>query len=379
MAKNNGTTRGVFERKKGSGIWCIRYVDQDGRLHREVVGPKGLAKALYEKRKTAIREAKFFPEQIGRQKVVLFAELVADFLAYSETNKRSYRSDKGKAQPLLTAFGTRPAKAITTQEIEGLKKTLRKTRGPATVDLHLALLRAIFNYGVDITTKVQHNPFKGVKLFQEDNARVRYLDEDEENRLFKALPTRYHDLVEVDLYTGLRASNLFGLEWANVDLALGVYTVPHTKSKKTLRQKMHSRVREILASLPRNGSPYVFPGAKKGTPRRDINHSFRKAVLKAGIVDFHFHDLRHTWASRLAMAGVPLHTIMVLGGWKTLRMVQRYAHLSPDHLQEALERLKPRRTGTSTDTREKSPSAERSGEPGNDATSLGPDAGVDLA
>lgn len=382
MAKKNGTARGIYERVKGSGDWWIRYVDQDGKLHREKAWTKALAIDLYRKRKTEIREGKFFPDKIGRQRTTLFSELVRDFLEYSETNKRSHDTDKRKAAVLLTAFGRRPATAITALDVEQLKARLKKGRAPATVNRYLALLRSIFYYAVNITEKTGHNPVKKIKFFKEANERVRYLTDDEENRLFEALLTRHHALVEVALLTGLRASSLFGLDWANIDLAAGVYTVPHSKTGETLHLEMHSRVREILGNLPRNGSPYVFPGAKVGKPRRGISYSFRKAVRQAKIVNFHFHDLRHTWASRLAMAGVPLFTIMELGGWKTLKNVQRYAHLSPGHRREALARLTPRPTDTPdtpTDISDKSPNVERSGETGNDAKSLSPEGGVDPA
>ena len=114
-----------------------------------------------------------------------------------------------------------------------------------------------------------------------------------------------------------------------MDLENGVYTVPLSKSGEALRLPMHSQVQEILRGLPRNGA-YVFAEAD-GQPPWDLTHTFTEAARSAGIADLHLHDLRHTWASRMAMAGVDLLTIKELGGWKTIQMVQRYAHLSPDH------------------------------------------------
>lgn len=374
MASTIGKIRGIFERPKGSGIWWVRYCDQYGRLHREKVGPKGLAQEVYRKRKTAIREGKFFPEQVGQQRVIPFDELARDFLVYSKLHKRSHAHDAGMAQRLLKAFGRRPAKAITAEEIEHFKATLREKRSPATVNRHLALLRSIYYLGVR-NRKVEHNPVRGMKFFRENNARVRYITEEEESRLFRGLPNRYHALVEVGLLTGLRASNLINLQWANVDLDAAVYTVPQSKSGEALRLPMHSRVREILASLPRNGV-YVFARAN-GKPPRRFTVAFAKAVRRASISDLRLHDLRHTWASRLAMAGVDLLAIKELGGWKTLAIVQRYAHLSPDHKRQALGRLKSHRTDTATSTGQASPIAESSGENGNHAKSLVPGAGVD--
>ena len=97
---------------------------------------------------------------------------------------------------------------------------------------------------------------------------------------------------------------------------------------------LHSRVKEILSGLQRNGV-YVFAEAE-GEPPWDFTHTFAAAGKGAGIHDLHLHDLRHTFASPLAMAGVDPLTIQQLGGWTTLQMVQRYAHLSPDHNRAAL-------------------------------------------
>ena len=192
------------------------------------------------------------------------------------------------------------------------------------------------------------NLVKSVRLFKENNARVRYLAADEEARLFQICPDRYKPFVTVALHTGLRKGELLGLRWRDVDFEAGILTVERSKHGEVKRVPMNSRVVEILKTLPRT-SPHVFP------PKQCqwISQVFPAIVRKANIPDFHFHDLRHSFASRLAMAGVDLLTIKELGGWKTLAMVLRYAHLSPDHKRAAVERLIPRETGTTTSTSEK--------------------------
>ncbi len=217
-------------------------------------------------------------------------------------------------------------------------------RGPAYAwDLAFHLVRGL-NAMPLLHRKLDRNPMQGIKLFRENNARVRYLTEQEEFCLFQQLPPRYHPIVRIGLLTGLRASNLLGLRWRDVDLEAKVYTVPLSKSGDALRLPMHPRVQEILTALPRNGA-YIFAEADGQSPW-DFTHAFARAARTAGIQDLHLHDLRHTWASRMAMAGVDLLTIKELGGWKTIQMVQRYAHLSPDHKRQAIERLQVAATYT---------------------------------
>lgn len=376
MARTNGKERGIYEKVKDSGNWSIRYTDEHGRIHREQVGPKGLARAVLAKRRTEVRERKFFPNRIGRQRVVLFDELAQDFLDYSADAKRSYKTDVSRMKLLLADFGGKPATSVTPGDIERFKWNLfQKSLAPATVKHYLILLSAVYTRGI-LLNKVQHNPVRGIKPIKLNNARVRYLSKAEEPRLFSELPKDLHEIVELALLTGLRRSNLLSLERKNIDLVANVYTVPTSKSGDALRLPLHPRAIEILSNLPEDR---LFVFEHNGKPYRNIDWFFRKAVQRAAIPDFKFHDLRHTWASRLAMEGVPLHTIMKLGGWKTLSMVQRYAHLSPDHLREELGRLSFPSTGTSTNTEEKRPSMERSEEIGNNADLKAPEAVDELA
>lgn len=340
------------------GDWWICFADQYSRTQYEKVGPKSLALEAYRKRKTEVKEGTFFPQK-DRPKPILFRQLAADFLDFAKINKRSYRSDELRMRRLLEKFGDREEGSIEANEIEQFKGDLTEKEGlkPATVNRHLALMKTVYSIGIR-NKKIAANPVKLVKLYPENNKRVRYLTDDEESRLFRALPECYHPIVEIGLLTGLRASNLLGLRWPDVDLKEGVYTIPMSKSGATLRLPMHSRVKEILSRLPRSKvvrlaaaepeghkGPYVFAGPA-GEPPRDFTHTFAAAVKRAKIHDLHFHDLRHTWASRMAMGGVDLRTIQHLGGWKTLSMVERYTHLSPDHTRQAIERLQVPATQT---------------------------------
>lgn len=289
MARKGGKVRGIFERPTGSGVWWVRYADQYGLIHREKCGAKGLAKSVYQQRKTAIREKRFFPEQVGQQRVILFDELAEDFLTYSKANNRSYPSEARRMTRLLAVFGGQPAEAVERDTVERFKLKLAREMSKASVNRYLALLRAVYNRAIGESNpalrKVKHSPMHGVKLFKENNKRVRYLTDEEEFRLFQSVPERYRPLVEVGLLTGLRAKNLIGLRWRDVGLEAGVYTIPVSKSGETLRMVMHPRVQTVPKSLPRNGV-YVFAEAD-GEPPWDFTHTFTAAVRRAGLSNLH--------------------------------------------------------------------------------------------
>lgn len=156
------------------------------------------------------------------------------------------------------------------------------------------------------------------------------------------------------LNTGLRRGELFGLRWDDVDFTTNVLTIRHTKAGRTRHVPMNAEVRTILGALESRGrSPYVLPSANSARPRdahNFIRRMFTPALKRARIGDFRWHDLRHTFASRLVMCGVDLRSVQELLGHTDIKMTLRYSHLSPAHLLAAVERLPAAPTGTATST-----------------------------
>ncbi len=139
--------------------------------------------------------------------------------------------------------------------------------------------------------------------------------------------------------TGMRRGEIFNLKWSYVDLKKRFIEVIKSKNGEKRVIPINKTLLEVLHRLPRRiDSPYVFPG-KKGKKRTDCKKSFRTAMRKAEIEDFCFHDLRHTFASHLVMAGVPLLTVAELLGHKSIEMTKRYSHLSPNHKAAAVRVL----------------------------------------
>jgi integrase len=179
-----------------------------------------------------------------------------------------------------------------------------------------------------------------VKLLREDR-RLRYLESKEQcQALIDSCDSHLRPIVIMALNTGLRKGNVLNLKWSNIDLKNGFILVDMTKNGERLEIPINETLRQTLQNLPRRlDNGYLFYGPKTDKPYPDVKRSFSSACRKAGITNFHFHDLRHTFASHLIMAGIDLTTVKELLGHKDIKMTLRYAHLAPSHKVRAVEIL----------------------------------------
>ena len=176
------------------------------------------------------------------------------------------------------------------------------------------------------------NEIRRVKQYRLNNQRLRYLETAEEcERLIAACAEHLKPIVIIALNTGMRKEDILALRWSNVDMVNGIIKLVKTKSYKRRQIPINATRRETLFGLPRSGSEYVFTYYRSGTRLMTIRHSFELAVQCAKIKDFTFHDLQHTIASHLVMAGVDLTTVKELLGHSTITMTMRYAHLAHAH------------------------------------------------
>jgi integrase len=179
-----------------------------------------------------------------------------------------------------------------------------------------------------------------IKLFKETGQRERALSPAQAARLLQELPAHQRETVLLALATGLRQRNVLQLRWEQVDLARRHAWVgaAQSKNRKPIAVPLNETALAVLQRQVGQHAVYVFTYA--GRPIRQANtKAWRKALQRAGITDFRWHDLRHTWATWQRQAGTPTHELQRLGGWKTAAMVERYAHLAPDHLATAAQRL----------------------------------------
>jgi site-specific recombinase XerD len=361
--KERRNPRGVFEKVPGSGEWWICYWDAQGRKRREKVGTKSNAILLYRKRKTEALQGKKLPEKL-RRATVTFADIAREALAYSKAHKRTYSDDLARMERILGWFRDRSADSLTPQEIERhFEQCIEKEEwAPSTVNHYRSLLSLTYRLAIR-DGKAASNPARATRHRREDNSRVRYLTPEEETKLRTEMEARWAGHIpELDLalHTGLRLSEMYGLDWQDVDLARCLILIRRGKNGESRYARLNSVALRALTELRKRGDG---TGAVirnfEGEPLAGPRYWFEKAIRKVGIADFHWHDLRHTFASRLTMAGVGLRATQDALGHKSIAMTVRYAHLDPDFLLNVVERLVPQ------------PSAVTSTEPSDTTTDTG--------
>jgi len=209
---------------------------------------------------------------------------------------------------------------------------------PATVNRVMEIVRAILRRCEHEWEWIDRAP--KVRMLKEPTRRIRYLTHEEAGRLLKELPEHLADMAVFSLATGLRRANVTGLRWSQVDLEnRRAWVHPdEAKARKAIPVPLNDdAVRSIRKQLGKHGE-YVF--SFRGQPVRQVStKAWYAALTRAGIEDFRWHDLRHTWASWHIQGGTPLFALQELGGWESAEMVRRYAHLAADHLSPWADRL----------------------------------------
>jgi integrase len=172
-----------------------------------------------------------------------------------------------------------------------------------------------------------------VRLLKEPTRRIRFLTQDQAAALLRELPEHLKDMATFALATGLRAANITGLTWEQVDLPRKQAWVhpDQAKARRAIPVPFNEAALEVVTRQRGRHPLYVF--TYEGNPVKQVSTgAWYKARKRAGIEAFRFHTLRHTWASWHVQNGTSLHVLQELGGWETPAMVRRYAHLASEHL-----------------------------------------------
>ncbi|MFN0116882.1 MAG: tyrosine-type recombinase/integrase [Elusimicrobiota bacterium] len=272
---------------------------------------------------------KFVPEV--KRDNILFEEFAEEwFSLHAKTNLiGEYRS---KLDMIKRHFSSKRLRDITSKHIEEYKASLVDQVKPSSINRYLTIVKSIFSKAVE-WGRITVSPASKVKKLREDNQRTRYLTEEEIKRLYFSSSPKVAEFLTLALNTGMRRSNLVNLQWEDIDFKNGVIHVLKTKSGKGYEIPLNNDIRRVLEKK--------FHSNSTGNVINSVNlrKEFEAVVKNSGISDFKLHDLRHTFASYLAMKGVDLYTISQLLGHSDIKMTQRYAHLSPNHKMLAINML----------------------------------------
>lgn len=326
-----------FGRDGKSKGWFYCYKDPITQKWREKRGGATLAACRVSRTRTehAILSGKFAgrPESFLRfcKEVYLPEQKV-------KVSPETYKRESGVIANHFQRFFDKDFHLIGEEQVALFKtQRLQEKRGsPDTVHKELQILSHIFSKAVDYG-KAMRNPVDKIDFPKPAPGRVRYLTADELKawpKVLKSLPSQMRPVVSFLQHTALRRSEALGLAWADVDLDNGILIVRKDKRGKAKILPLSGPALEILKAQPRI-SEQVFPCVDEDY----LTQKFREATAAAGIVGFRLHDLRHNFASHLAMSGVDLLTLRDLLGHSDTRMTSRYSHLAAAHLRRAVEKL----------------------------------------
>lgn len=267
-----------------------------------------------------------------------------DYMEWAKGTKRSWNADLSKLNNhLIPKFGSRRLTEITMRDVQLYHAQVKQSHCAGTANRHLSVISKLYKCAIQWGI-VERTPCAGVKKFQENNARQRFLSPDEIRRLYKAMDDMNGRSVmtiaalKFLLLTGTRRNEALTARWENIDLERGIWRIPLTKNGRTHHVMLSDEAKELLAKLPREqGSPWVFPGRDPSKHVVDPRKCLDQLMDAAGIERIRIHDLRHTFASLCAQSGHDLYLIKQALNHSDIQVTQRYAHLTSENLRCAVQ------------------------------------------
>jgi integrase len=320
--------------KRGE-TWWVSFTAPDGQRIR--CSARTADKQLAKEYEVQLAAKLWRIHRLGEKPRRMWQEATVQWLREKE-HKKDIRQDRSKLKWLHHYFGHLYLDEITRDLISEVAEAKKLDASPATANRYLALIRSIFRIARDEWEWLDTIPV--FRLFPEPQKRVRWLTKQEAARLLTELPDHLAELAALTLATGLRQRNASFLTWAQVDLKRGMAWIhgDESKSGKAFPVPLNDDAISVIARRVGEHPTYVF--TYRGKPvARTSTKAWYAALKRAGIEDFRWHDLRHTWASWHAQSGTSTQELQELGGWSCTEMVQRYAHLGGDHLKKAASRI----------------------------------------
>lgn len=338
--------RGIYayRTKEGRLHYGISYTHR-GRIRKEIVGPTiRFAERALSIRKAEIAQGRFHVRSRGQ--ALQFSDFALRYIIYAKANKKSWETDEFLLRRIRTVIGNKKIDQVTAWNIEQYKAWIRLRVSPRTVNMELSLLRRMFNLAI-VWGLIETNPLSGVKALREQERPMRILTPDEETKLRDALPPHLKDVMTFALHTGMRRGEILSLPWSRVDLKGGVVTLGETKTGKVRYIPLNAVSRAVLERQPRGERVFTWHGESYTR----FDKTWQRAVKAAEIPPIRFHDLRHTFATRLVEAGEDISVVQELLGHASILMTRRYAHPSPEHRQRAVAKLETYPGGPRTPTK----------------------------
>lgn len=275
-------------------------------------------------------------DKLGEKPDRSWQESVVRFI--NETKyKASHKTDLYHLNWLHKYLSTKNLSDINRDFVDYLKQSrLSEGVSNASVNRILALLKSILRKAKNDWEWIDKIPH--IRLLPEPKRRIRWITYQEAQSLINELPEHLSLVVRFSLATGLRQSNAKNLEWSQIDLERSVCWIhpDQAKAREAICVPLNSEAMDVLLKVRGRHSQYAFTYREK--PIKQLTtKAWYKALKRAGIENFKWHDLRHTWASWHAQNETPMNVLQELGGWESAEMVRRYAHLSSTHLAKYSE------------------------------------------
>lgn len=292
---------------------------------------------------SAIREGRHF--KTAESKKHTFTDLVKRYAKdeIPKYNPREQKERKAKLDWWVGRMGAYLLADITPALIVEHRNALAETRAPATIVRYLAALSHSFTIAIKEWGWLEDSPTRKVTKPSENNSRVRFLDDDERQRLLEECKQSKNSLLYLNVIlavsTGMRQGEQMALKWPDVNLKDGYLVLNKTKNGTRRRVPLSGHCLGLLrehAKVKRLDTDLLFPNDTNPNKPVNLRSAFLYALERAKIDNFHWHDLRHTTASYLIMNGASLAEVGEILGHKTLAMVKRYAHLSDGHVSNVV-------------------------------------------
>lgn len=323
-------------------IWWIRFVSPHGKRIRKSTGTthKEAALEFHDQLKADLWRVK----QLGERPKYTWNDAVVKWLK-EKSHKASLDKDKEIFRWVDPYLNGVQLIDINRALLENIQDAKVNTSTRATTNRYMAHLRAVLRRCAEEWEWIDKAP--KVPMYSVNTKRVRWITKDEVECLMSHLPSHQADLARFALATGLRQRNITQLEWSQIDMQRHVAWIhpDQAKARKAIGVPLNSDALTIIRKQVGQHDRFVF--VYKGRMIKQVNtKAWRNALKKANIENFRWHDLRHTWASWHVQSGTPLNVLQELGGWSCSEMVQRYAHLSSEHLLPHAENIVSKTTDT---------------------------------